>query len=105
DSVTASLNEHGLVVHLAIHPIVRIRRDAEGRCRELLGVAEGQEGQRESLMRVEFGSRAEAVDVPAIERHLGAVLEDVRRAVEDWPRMRGALAVVLGELGSRPPPL
>ena len=38
DSVTMELDRHDLGVHLVVHPIVRVRRDADGR---LLGLATG----------------------------------------------------------------
>ena len=35
DSVTAELNRQGLTVHLVIHPVVRVRRDASGQLTDL----------------------------------------------------------------------
>src|SRR6266513_3945329 len=51
DSVTMEVNRHGLTMHLIIHPIVAVVRDADG---ILAGVADDAEGaQRESLIHVE----------------------------------------------------
>src|SRR5579885_1324350 len=43
DSVTAALNEIDLIVHLVIHPIVAVRRDAEGRLIEQLDGRDGND--------------------------------------------------------------
>src|SRR5215469_8733893 len=61
DSVTAALNGLGLTVHLVIHPILRVARDAKGKLTDLLdpGRADGAGGNgaaavlRESAMHVE----------------------------------------------------
>jgi len=58
DSVIAELNRHDLAVHLVVHPIVRVRRDANG---WLLGVAMPGEpadsALTESFMHVEVTHR------------------------------------------------
>src|SRR5437660_5595631 len=51
DSVTMEVNRQALTLHLIIHPIVAVVRDADG---TLAGVADDAEGaQRESLIHVE----------------------------------------------------
>ncbi len=110
DSVTAALNEIDLIVHLVIHPIVAVRRDAEGRLIELLdGIdgngADGAEVLRESLMHVEISEQSDPQRREAIKARLISVLGDVRHAVADWPRMRKALKATLEDLESRSLPL
>ncbi len=111
DSVTAALNSLDLVVHLVIHPIVQLRRDATGQYTELLdgnGSADGIERRhvlRESLMHVEISEQSDKQRREAIATMLLSVLDDVRGAVTDWPRMRKALAGTLEELENRTLPL
>jgi glutamate dehydrogenase len=110
DSVTAALNSLDLIVHLVIHPIVRLRRDANGKFAELLDGdgANGADGPgvlRESLMHVEISEQSDTRRREAIATLLLAVLDDVRSAVADWPRMRKALTDTLEELENRSLPL
>ncbi len=39
DSVTTELSRHGLGIHVVVHPVLRVRRDAEGRLTEVLPAA------------------------------------------------------------------
>ena len=93
DSVTAALVGEGFSVHLVIHPVLRVARDAAGRLTTLLDdAAANGEAMRESFMHVEIsadsaGARLDTI-APALERVLG----DVRAAVADWPAMRDAAA-------------
>jgi glutamate dehydrogenase len=92
DSVTAALNSLGLTVHLVIHPILRVRRDAKGKLRELLdpeGV-DGADGNgaaaalRESAMHAEASEQTDPKRLAEIAATLERVLADVRAAVMDW---------------------
>ena len=100
DSVTAALNGIDLVVHLIIHPVLQLRRDDEGNVLELLEAASGNGAGslRESLMHVEISEQNDPARREAIATRLGAVLQDVRHAVTDWPAMRKALSVALDDL-------
>src|SRR5919108_43358 len=62
DSTTMELSGHGTGIHLLIHPVVRVRRDADG---ELVAVlppdAPEEEGTRtESFMHVEIDRQSGA---------------------------------------------
>ncbi|MBV8650051.1 MAG: NAD-glutamate dehydrogenase, partial [Alphaproteobacteria bacterium] len=107
DSVTAALNSLDLVVHLVIHPMVQLRRDASGRITELLDGNANGDGTllRESLMHVEISEQGDKQRRETITATLLSVLGDVRCAVADWPRMRKALADTLEELENRTLPL
>ncbi len=114
DSVTAALNSIDLVVHLVIHPILRVRRDAKGQIVALLDGDNGPGGEnsvdgapvlRESVMHVEISEQSDKQRRKAIEALLLATLGDVRHAVADWPRMRQALSRTLDDLENRPLPL
>src|SRR5437879_10083032 len=53
DSVTMEVNRQGLTLHLLIHPVLRVLRDAQG---ELLSISqpnESSEGRLESFMHIE----------------------------------------------------
>ncbi len=104
DSVTGELNRRGLAVHLVIHPILPVVRDAEGRLREI-GAPGATDGHlRESLMHIEIDEQAGGEVHEELRGSIAKVLEDVRLAVEDWKPMLGKIDEVLGELESDPPP-
>jgi len=83
DSVTMELSRHQLGIHLVVHPVVIVGRDGDG---TLVGV-EGDAGAPESFIHVEIDALADPAAADALEVDLRRVLDDVRRAVEDWRPM------------------
>ena len=102
DSVTAELNRLDLVVHLVIHPIVHVRRDAEGRLVELLETADEADSQAESVMLLEVTEQSEAAVLDAVARQLEDVLSQVRAAVVDWEAMTSRMEQETEALRTRP---
>ncbi|MCP5151544.1 MAG: NAD-glutamate dehydrogenase [Chromatiales bacterium] len=113
DSVRMALNTRGLTVHLVIHPVMKLQRDADGRLTGVRAHDAGGEGaveaadsyRAEAVMHFEIDRQTE----PALHESLVAgitdVLADVRAAVEDWRAMRGRLDACRAELEATPPPL
>jgi glutamate dehydrogenase len=88
DSVTAELNREERSIHLVVHPVLHVVRDAVGVLQRILPVGESDpEAVAESWIHVEVDRESDYVDLDAIDRSLRAVLTDVREAVEDWERM------------------
>ncbi len=82
DSVTQLLIARGLAIHHLIHPIIKTRRQANGKL-----IAIDDSGLAESLMYIEtdrLGARARQLLIVEIEQAMDAV----RRAVQDWQAMR-----------------
>ncbi|HZD26442.1 MAG TPA: NAD-glutamate dehydrogenase domain-containing protein, partial [Alphaproteobacteria bacterium] len=103
DSVTGYLNQRGYPVHLVIHPIVRVERDAEGLRHQLLPRGRRSRGSvRESLMQVQIGEQSEPAVQQAIAEGLHDVLRDVRLAVDDWRQMLERLEQTVAELAAAP---
>ncbi|NUO74494.1 MAG: NAD-glutamate dehydrogenase [Lysobacter sp.] len=98
DSVTMTLAEQGIGVHVLGHPVVTFRRDKAGKI-----VAVG-EGVAESLMHLEI-DRQSAEAMPRVQKALEAVLEDVRAIVRDWAQMRDKMGEVAQALGGRKLPV
>ncbi|ONF95048.1 NAD-glutamate dehydrogenase [Sphingomonas jeddahensis] len=86
DSIAGAIAAHDIAINRIIHPIVPVRRDAEG---ALEGVDEA--GARESMIYIET-DRADARDRRGLIDDLTADLADVRVAVADWRRMQATLA-------------
>ncbi len=99
DSVAMELNRHGFGIHLAIHPIFAVRRDAEGRLTGIGKRGEAAPGSPpESFMHVQIDRQSDPQLLDELERDLERILGDVRRAVEDWQAMRGNVASVHADL-------
>ncbi len=103
DSVSMALTRRGSAIHVFVHPMVRVRRDGEGRLVELLDWA--AEGLAESLMHVELDRQADQAALDELAAELRRVLGDVHAAVEDWPATRVRLREIVAELAERPPPV
>ncbi len=101
DSVTAELGRLGLDVHLVVHPIMRVTRDAAGQMTEL-----GQESApAESIMQIRITQIAQAAKLEQVAQRLEAVLGDVRNAVADWKEMRARLAESIAEIEKKKLPV
>ncbi len=106
DSVTAELNRHNLTVHLTIHPVMRVRRDKNGRITKLYEPGEEDDGAiAESVMHLEVNEQNVPETRRLIRNGLTEVLGDVRASVEHWRAMRVRVADAIAELDSTPPPL
>ena len=107
DSISLAVTAAGLGIDRLLHPVVDVRRDAEGALTEVLGVASGAVAAgatRESVIYLEI-ERAVARRRTDLIAALGAVLADVRAAVTDWPAMLELLHATTRALGDNPPPI
>jgi len=95
DSVSMAINRHGFGIHLIVHPVLRVRRDAKG---VLEAVVEEENAPSESWMHVEIDRCSDREMLAALEAEVAQVLEDVRRAVEDWRPMVKRVDAAIAEL-------
>src|SRR5215210_2078407 len=85
DSVTAELRARGLRVRRVLHPIVGVERAPDGSIGAVLHPREAS--RRESVMHFDLDRRLPPDALDALEAALYGVLDDVRRAVQDFPAM------------------
>ncbi|HKH75485.1 MAG TPA: NAD-glutamate dehydrogenase, partial [Rubrobacteraceae bacterium] len=105
DSVRMEVNRQGYAIHLMLHPVIKVRRDAEGRLLEVLPPdSDDEDAVSESVIHVEVDRQTEPEVLRDLQDNLARVLEDVRAAVEDWPKMREQARGVVLELESDPLP-
>ena len=112
DSVTTELNRHEAEIRLLVHPLLRVHRDVAGTLRGILGVSgdaasdtpdEPAAGEiTESWIHVELGPPRDKVTADQLEAELRHVLDDVRVAVEDQPRMGEVARRLADQLGGAP---
>lgn len=90
DSIATTLAAQGLTIDRLVHPVLPVRRAADGVLTEIPeGGAAGE--KRESMVYIET-RRADAKVRRALESALRTTLADVRAAVADWPKMQAAMA-------------
>jgi glutamate dehydrogenase len=104
DSVTMELDRHGLGLQLAVHPIVRVRRDEDG---HLFGIVDDHEHAPdvaiESFLHIEVDLCNDLAQLDTIKTDLLRVLADVRNSTGDWVKMLATVRRVIDDLARRPP--
>jgi glutamate dehydrogenase len=103
DSVAMALTRRGSAIHAFVHPMIKVRRDDEGRLLELLPWE--AEGLGESLIHVQIDRQADQASLDELAEELERALADVHAAVEDWQAMRERVGEIVAELAERPPPV
>jgi glutamate dehydrogenase len=101
DSVTMELGRGGHAINLVIHPVIRVRRDAEGNLLEVLppGV-EHEDALAESILHAEVERETDPAQLADLRAQVQRVLGEVRAAVEDWAEMRARTQSVADELAA-----
>src|SRR6266850_999440 len=100
DTVTMEANRQGLTLHLLVHPVLRVLRDAKGDVRDVSAPAESSDGRLESFMHVEVDRQTDRAKLAELEAGIAKVLGDVRAAVEDWRALQARMVDVLSRIES-----
>ena len=101
DSVTAEINQRERNIHLLLHPVMRVRRDSNGRRVEV----SAPDGITESYMHLEIDQESEPAELESIRHSVESVLDSVRIAVADWRAMRARLTENIQELEGKALPM
>jgi glutamate dehydrogenase len=103
DSSSMEVNRQGLTLHLIVHPVLAVERDAAGVVRRVASRRDAPELPRESWMHIEVDRLVD----PAARQNLAAgierVLGDVRAATADWQAMKARLRAAIDEVAERVP--
>ncbi|MDQ3910662.1 MAG: NAD-glutamate dehydrogenase, partial [Actinomycetota bacterium] len=106
DSTRMGVNRQGYAIHLMLHPIIKVRRDEEGRLVEVLDPDSAEEDAiSESVIHVEVDRQTEPKVLDDLYECIESVLRQVRAAVEDWPQMRQRVYDIVSELEENAPPV
>jgi glutamate dehydrogenase len=106
DTSTMEINRQGLTLHLIVHPVLVVQRDARGRLqavRPLQADETDAQAKRESWMHVEVDRLVDPQLRAELAAGLERVLGDVRAAVRDWKPMLAHLREAIAELEQPPP--
>src|SRR6059058_3498149 len=102
DSVSLEIARQGLAIHLIVHPIFAVRRDARGVLQSVAPRGSAPDLPRESWMYIEVDRMVDAEQRTALCQGIERVLADVRAAVVDWKPMLARLAEAQKSLASPP---
>jgi glutamate dehydrogenase len=98
DSVTMEVNRQGLTLHLIIHPVIKTKRDANGVLDEILAGESGKSAASEAVIHVEVDRQTDAKKLIELEEGILRILGDVRKAVEDYSKVKDALRRIVADL-------
>jgi glutamate dehydrogenase len=106
DSTRMAVNRQGYAIHVMLHPIMKVRRDGEGRLVEVLPPeAEDEDAISESITHVEVDRQTEPGVLQELYDCIESVLKQVHAAVEDWPEMLERIRSIVSELEENAPPI
>ncbi|MEU7866014.1 NAD-glutamate dehydrogenase [Dactylosporangium sp. NPDC049140] len=104
DSVTSALSSRNIDVNLLVHPLVVVHRAPLGALEAVRVGVEPEDAAAgdmvESWIRIEVDRIRDEAELEELRTDLARVLNDVREAVEDWPKMRTQALALADELGS-----
>ncbi len=102
DSIGMVFAAAGIAVHLIVHPVLQVVRDARGR---MISVStEPTPGSKaESWQLYEIDRQFDAAHMDALERGIRDTLGDVQVAVADWIPMRRTIRELSAQLAKHPP--
>jgi glutamate dehydrogenase len=104
DSTSLEINRQGLILHLIVHPIYAVKRDAKGKLQSIGAPHQALPGAaRESWMHIEIDRLIDPEQRAALAAGVERVLGDVRAAVTDWKAMLARLHDAIEELRRAPP--
>jgi glutamate dehydrogenase len=103
NSISMAIARAEVAVHLLVHPVLQVRRDARGRLLEI-GSNGAHEAHAESWQLLEIDRIVDPARLEQLQHDLEATLADVRVAVTDWPAMRERMRAIAAELEREPPP-
>ncbi len=105
DSASMEVNRQGLALHLIVHPIFAVERDAGGTLKTIDLRENKPDCPRESFMHIEVDRLADPAARAELAEGIARVLGDVRSAVADWKAMIAQLRAVIEEIDRKPLPL
>jgi glutamate dehydrogenase len=100
DSASMEVHRQGLSLHLIVHPVLAVARDAAGQVTRVTTRRDAPDLPRESWMHIQVDRLMDAAARQQLAAGIERVLADVRAATADWPAMREKLLAAAAELGA-----
>ena len=89
NSVANAIARRQITIHRLLHPVVCVNRDDKGALHDVELLCSDKK-RRKSMMYLEL-DRVDARDRQELAADLKRVLDDVRLAVRDWPKLQGKM--------------
>ena len=103
DTVTMAIHDAGSAIDWSDHPLMRVRRDAQGTLQQAMALgADESTAQRESLIHIEFEALADEADYAELQHTVERLLADLRVVIDDFPAIRSQLSEVVSQLDQVP---
>ena len=84
-SISLALDNAGITIHQATHPVIQVERDKSGKLKKILATNEqSDKAQAEALMRIEIDHQPDEQALAEVSKVVEGVINQVRQAVEDW---------------------
>jgi glutamate dehydrogenase len=103
DSASMEVNRQGLTLHLIVHPVLAVERDAGGALTRVAARRDAPELPRESWMHIEVDRQVDAASRQHLAAGIERVLADVRAATDDWQAMKARLRAAIEAVSARLP--
>ncbi len=106
DSLSMVLTQSGYTVHLMVHPVLAVMRDAAGRLRDVDAPDDVKDGaRRESWQQIRIDRIDDEAQRRELERRIASTLSDVKAAVADWGAMRAQAERITQDIAAHPGPM
>ncbi len=103
DSARMAINRLGFSIHLSIHPVMHIERDAEDNFMQAVARSDaGPTARRESFMLFEIDRQNDPSILARIQTEVQQAIQDVHTIVSDFDAMRSRLQSDLDHLNTQP---
>ena len=100
------LGRQGYGIDLMIHPVIVVRRDADGQAIQVLERGATAPGSiAEAVLHAEVTREHDRALLAQLSDNIERVLGEVRAAVEDWHAMSARTLALIEELDDQPPPV
>ena len=104
DTCSMAMHELNLGVHLIVHPVLNVERDARGRLKSF-HPRSTQNSAKESFIHIHFDMHTDPAVLESVENMLKARMAIVRRSVGDWQLMKESLDRAIAGFGENAPDL
>ena len=104
DTSSMVMQELNLGVHLIVHPILNVERDASGKLKSLRSRST-KNSVKESFIHIHFDKQTDPAVLESVETLLKSRMAMIRTTVADWQLMKKSLAKAISVFGKNAPDL
>jgi glutamate dehydrogenase len=104
DTANMVIQELNLGVHLIVHPVYNVERDAKGKVKAF-HKASGKSTKAESFIHMHIDKQTDPAVLASVESLLRARMEIVRTSVQDWQLMQDRMSEAIIEFDATVPNL